>query len=129
MFWTVSADAHARDASGSSAGIGGRWLDASTVRRVAGVDGAAAIRTRGNAQVGPFKAAPYFEPLAARFHMFNTYVLATRSLAQRALGEGVTRCGVISRGCTLRCHQSPSTMRGKASSYTKALCFGVFVFL
>ena len=40
-----------------AAGVGGRWLDASAVRHVAGFDGAAAIRTRGNAQVDPFKAA------------------------------------------------------------------------
>jgi glycine/D-amino acid oxidase-like deaminating enzyme len=37
-------------------GFGGRWLDAAALKRATGIDGHAAIRTRGNAQVDPCKA-------------------------------------------------------------------------
>jgi glycine/D-amino acid oxidase-like deaminating enzyme len=40
----------------SGAGIGGRWLDAAAVARVAGFDAPGGIRTHGNAQVDPFAA-------------------------------------------------------------------------
>jgi glycine/D-amino acid oxidase-like deaminating enzyme len=39
-----------------AAGIGGRWLDRAAVRRVAGLDAAAAIQTSGDAQIDPFRA-------------------------------------------------------------------------
>ena len=39
-----------------SAGFGGRWLDTRAVRRAIGFDAAGAVRTRGNAQVDPFRA-------------------------------------------------------------------------
>lgn len=39
-----------------AAGIGGRWLDASGLRRATGIEGAGAIRTHGNAQVDPYLA-------------------------------------------------------------------------
>lgn len=125
------------------AGIEGRWLNRTTLHRVAGIDGAAAIRTPGNAQVNPYKACvgllraaadrgalifeksavrsikasrdgvivktaraairadrvviatgyatPYFKPLAARFRMLNTYVVATRRMTpaeRRRIGLG-----------------------------------------
>jgi glycine/D-amino acid oxidase-like deaminating enzyme len=39
-----------------AAGLGGRWLEPPAVRRAIGLDAPGAIRTRGNAQVDPFKA-------------------------------------------------------------------------
>jgi glycine/D-amino acid oxidase-like deaminating enzyme len=56
-------DEHRRRAA---AGVGGRWLDAAAVRRVAGFDAPAAIRTRGNAQVDPFAACAGLMRAAAR---------------------------------------------------------------
>jgi glycine/D-amino acid oxidase-like deaminating enzyme len=38
------------------AGIPGRWLDRAALRRATGIAGAGAIRTRGNAQVDPYRA-------------------------------------------------------------------------
>ena len=125
------------------AGIEGRWLNRTALQRVTGIDGAAAIRTPGNAQVDPYKACvgllraaadrgalifekspvrsiktsrdgvtvktaraaihadrvviatgyatPYFKPLAARFRMLNTYVVATRRMTpaeRRRIGLG-----------------------------------------
>jgi glycine/D-amino acid oxidase-like deaminating enzyme len=40
----------------TAAGLGGRWLEEAAVRRVAGLDSPAAIRTTGNAQVDPYQA-------------------------------------------------------------------------
>jgi glycine/D-amino acid oxidase-like deaminating enzyme len=40
----------------TEAGVRGLWLDRAAVRRTLGFDAAAAIRTRGNAQVNPYKA-------------------------------------------------------------------------
>jgi glycine/D-amino acid oxidase-like deaminating enzyme len=39
-----------------AAGFDARWLEGTALRRVVGFDAAGAIRTRGNAQVDPFKA-------------------------------------------------------------------------
>jgi glycine/D-amino acid oxidase-like deaminating enzyme len=110
-------------------GLGGRWLDAAALKRATGIDGPAGIRTRGNAQVDPYKACigllraaeqhggrvfeesvvgrintdkryvelrtrsgtlradtvviatgyatPEFKPLAGRFRLVHTYVVAT----------------------------------------------------
>ena len=125
-------------------GLGGRWLDAAALKRATGIDGQAGIRTRGNAQVDPFKACigllhaaerlgarvfeksvvrriddraaagsqirtrggtlrantvvvatgyatPEFKPLAGRFRMFHTYVVATGRIPaamRRRLGLG-----------------------------------------
>jgi glycine/D-amino acid oxidase-like deaminating enzyme len=114
------------------AGLRAAWLEGAPLRRILGFDAAAAIRTRGNAQVDPYRACiglmraavkggaqiferspvtsirpskrdvvvrcahgtvrasraiiatgyatPYFKPLAARFRMLTTYVVATRRL-------------------------------------------------
>jgi glycine/D-amino acid oxidase-like deaminating enzyme len=39
------------------AGLAGRWMDPSALRRLTGIDGAGAIRTSGNAQVNPYLAS------------------------------------------------------------------------
>ena len=39
-----------------AAGFGGRWLAARALQRVTGIDGAAGIRSRGNAQFDPYRA-------------------------------------------------------------------------
>ena len=122
-----------------AAGIQAAWLDAPRLRRITGIPGAGAIRTRGNAQVDPYKAClgllraaqrrgahiferspvrrietsgpgvtvitaagtiragrviiatgyatPEFKPLAARFRMMHTYVIATERLAARARAD------------------------------------------
>ena len=41
----------------TEAGIRGRWLEGAALRRTLGFDAAGAIRTRGNAQVDPYKAS------------------------------------------------------------------------
>jgi glycine/D-amino acid oxidase-like deaminating enzyme len=41
----------------TDAGVRGRWLDGAVLRRTLGFDAVAAIRTRGNAQVDPYKAS------------------------------------------------------------------------
>jgi glycine/D-amino acid oxidase-like deaminating enzyme len=125
------------------AGFPARWLDAAGVHRMAGIDAAGAIVTRGNAQVDPYEACvalargarsagavlyerspvtriagtrhgvtislasgeiaadwavvatgyatPEFKPLAGRFRMLNTYVIATPRLSveqSQAMGLG-----------------------------------------
>ena len=125
------------------AGLAGTWLDSSALRRASGIDGAGAIRTRGNAQLNPLQACVglidaaahggaaiferstinrirqrkdgvrlyspkgtidarkvviatgyatrYFRPLAGRFRLRHTYVLATNPIgsgARRRLGMG-----------------------------------------
>lgn len=127
----------------TKAAVGGTWLDRARLRAGTGIDGVAGIRTRGNAQVDPYRccigllaaaetqgamifersavraidagrqhatvrtthgsiradrvivatgyATPYFEPLRARFKMFQTYVAVTRALTaaeRRAVGVG-----------------------------------------
>jgi glycine/D-amino acid oxidase-like deaminating enzyme len=116
-----------------AAGFDGDWLTPGALRRLTGVPGRAAIRTRGNAQFNPFKACHglmhvaamtgadiyerspvtrihqardrvrvhtrsghieasrvviatgyatrHFRPLAGRFRMYHTYVLATPPLS------------------------------------------------
>jgi glycine/D-amino acid oxidase-like deaminating enzyme len=126
-----------------TAGFKSEWLDAAALQRATGIDGAAAIRTRGNAQLNPLLAChgllgtavrmgghvferstvnrirrigdgvrlysqhgtvdarqvviatgyatKYFRPLAGRFKMRHTYVLATEPIdrrIQRRLGLG-----------------------------------------
>jgi glycine/D-amino acid oxidase-like deaminating enzyme len=39
-----------------AAGVGGRWLDGPELRRITGISGAAAIRSRDNAQLNPYRA-------------------------------------------------------------------------
>ena len=125
------------------AGIQGQWLTAERVRRLAGIDAAGGLLTRGNAQVDPYGAClafaraaqragaslheqtrartirqrnggveidtgraritastvvvatgyatPDFRPLAGRFHLSNTYVVATPRLEEavrQAIGLG-----------------------------------------
>jgi glycine/D-amino acid oxidase-like deaminating enzyme len=124
-------------------GFGGRWLDAAALKRATGIEGQAAIRTRGNAQVDPCKACigllraaerqgarvfeesavrridtgrrqvelhtrggtlrantvviatgyatPEFKPLAGRFRLLHTYVVATARIpaaTRRQIGLG-----------------------------------------
>ena len=120
------------------AGFDGQWLSPGQLRRMTGIPGRAAIRTRGSAQFDPYRAClgvlraaaasgatifeqtpvrridaerdrvrihtrngridarhvviatgyatPHFRPLAGRFRMYRTYVLATESVnaSQRA---------------------------------------------
>jgi len=49
-----------------AAGLDVRWLEGAGLRRIVGFDAAAAIRTRGNAQVDPFKACVGLMRAAAR---------------------------------------------------------------
>ena len=49
-----------------AAGFGGRWLDGLQLEEETGIDAAAAIRTRGNAQVDPYAACAGFMHAAAR---------------------------------------------------------------
>ena len=125
------------------AGLSGEWLDAASLRRASGIQGAGAIRSTGNAQLDPLRACiglidaaarrgaaiferstinrirqitggvrlyssqgtidatqvviatgyatRYFRPLAGRFRMRHTYVLATNPIglpARRRLGLG-----------------------------------------
>ena len=125
------------------AGFGGAWLDAAALHRATGIEGRAAIRTSGNAQLNPLLAChgllgaavrlgahvferstvnrirrigdgvrlyskhgtidarqaviatgyatKYFRPLAGRFKMRHTYVLATEPIGwrlRRRLGLG-----------------------------------------
>ena len=49
-----------------AAGLDVRWLEGAALRRIVGFDAAAAIRTRGNAQVDPFKACIGLMRAAAR---------------------------------------------------------------
>jgi glycine/D-amino acid oxidase-like deaminating enzyme len=125
------------------AGFDGAWLDAAALHRATGIQGAAAIRTSGNAQLNPLRAChgllaaavrmgadvferstinrirrigdgvrlysthgtidarraviatgyatKYFRPLAGRFKMRHTYVLATEPIGwriRRQLGLG-----------------------------------------
>jgi glycine/D-amino acid oxidase-like deaminating enzyme len=124
-------------------GFGGRWLDAAALKGATGIDGHAGIRTRGNAQVDPYKgcigllraaerhgarvfeascvrridtgtrqveirtrsgtlrantvvvatgyATREFKPLAGRFRLLHTYVVATApipAVIRRRLGLG-----------------------------------------
>lgn len=124
-------------------GFGGHWLTSQALRRLTGVPGLGAIRTRGNAQFDPFRAChglmraaaaagadvfersavtrivrtrdgvrvytrsgrvdasrvviatgyatKQFRPLAGRFRMYHTYVLATpplRAAERRRVGIG-----------------------------------------
>ena len=124
-----------------TAGLSGAWLDKTALARASGIDGAGAIRTRGNAQLNPLQACAglidaavrrgaaiferstinrirrieggvrlysskgtidarhvviatgyatrHFRPLAGRFRLRHTYVLATNPLgfiARRRLG-------------------------------------------
>ena len=126
-----------------ASGFGGRWLDATALRRATGIAGAAGIRTSGNAQLDPYRAClgllwsaqqhgaqifersnvrrvettstgvnvrtrqgviaatqaiiatgyatAVFKPLAGRFRLTHTYVLATEPLdarVRRELGLG-----------------------------------------
>ena len=48
------------------AGFAGTWLDAAALRRATGIDGAGAIRTKGNAQLNPLKACVGLLDTAAR---------------------------------------------------------------
>jgi glycine/D-amino acid oxidase-like deaminating enzyme len=118
-----------------AAGLGGRWLDAAALGRATGIEGAAGIRTGGNAQLDPYRAClgllasaqergarifehsparrirktptgvvvdtrdgsitarraiiatgyatAAFKPMAGRFRMTHTYVLATAPIAAR----------------------------------------------
>jgi glycine/D-amino acid oxidase-like deaminating enzyme len=125
------------------AGLSSRWLDRSALRRLTGISGAGAIRSRGNAQVDPYRACvgllraaerrgariferspvrrikadsrsalvvtrsgtvradrvviatgyatPEFKPLAGRFRMMHTYVVATNPIdaaARAGIGLG-----------------------------------------
>jgi len=56
-----------------AAGLGVQWLEGAALERVVGFDAAAAIRTRGNAQVDPFKACAGLMAAAARTgaHVFE----------------------------------------------------------
>jgi len=56
-----------------AAGLGVQWLEGAALERVVGFDAAAAIRTRGNAQVDPFKACAGLMAAAARAgaHVFE----------------------------------------------------------
>jgi glycine/D-amino acid oxidase-like deaminating enzyme len=117
------------------AGFGGRWLGPEALQRITGIDGAAGIRSRGNAQFDPYRAClglvraaeedgalifersavrrikktktgvaavtahgtvfarqaviatgyatPEFKPLAGRFAMKHTYVLASQRITTR----------------------------------------------
>jgi glycine/D-amino acid oxidase-like deaminating enzyme len=47
---------HAEHRRRRAAGVGGRWLGALALRQTTGIAGAAAIRTRGNAQLDPYRA-------------------------------------------------------------------------
>jgi glycine/D-amino acid oxidase-like deaminating enzyme len=49
----------------AAAGLGGRWLGEAAVRRTAGLDSTAAIRTTGNAQADPYQACLGFLRVAA----------------------------------------------------------------
>jgi glycine/D-amino acid oxidase-like deaminating enzyme len=49
----------------TAAGLGGRWLEEAAVRRLTGLDSAAAIRTTGNAQADPYRACLGFLRVAA----------------------------------------------------------------
>ena len=124
-----------------TAGLSGVWLDKTALARASGIDGAGAIRTRGNAQLNPLQACAglidaaarrgaaiferstinrirrikagvrlysskgtidarhvviatgyatrYFRPLAGRFRLRHTYVLATNPIGfidRRRLG-------------------------------------------
>ena len=121
------------------AGLACRWLDATPLRRLTGIDGAGAIQTAGNAQVDPYRACtgllhaaaargarifersaverieadrrgatlfaggaavrcsriviatgfatPFLEPLASRFRMLLTYVVATQRIPARLRRE------------------------------------------
>jgi glycine/D-amino acid oxidase-like deaminating enzyme len=48
-----------------AAGIRGQWLDRDAIARAAGMDASGAIRTRGNAQVNPYRACIGFADAAA----------------------------------------------------------------
>ncbi|HEV8345802.1 MAG TPA: hypothetical protein VGQ16_04480 [Vicinamibacterales bacterium] len=48
-----------------AAGFGGRWLDGRRLSMATGIHAAAAIRTRGNAQVDPYEACAGFMHAAA----------------------------------------------------------------
>jgi glycine/D-amino acid oxidase-like deaminating enzyme len=133
VYWTCdrsrSADLRRELERRHAAGLAGRWLSPAALKREAGIDGAGAILTRGNAQMDPYRAClglaararaagarlsehsparrvtgdrrgvrieldrgevradwaviatgyatTEFKPLAGRFRMSNTYVIAT----------------------------------------------------
>ena len=69
------------------AGFAGTWLDAAALRRATGIDGAGAIRTKGNAQLNPLKACVGLLDTAAR----RGADIFERSTINRirSVGEGV----------------------------------------
>jgi glycine/D-amino acid oxidase-like deaminating enzyme len=137
VYWTgdraVASDLRREVSRRRRAGIHATWLSSTALRRATGIQGAAGIMTRGNAQLDPYKAClgvalragkagarvfehspvkrvtggrtcvrlaldageivadwaivatgfatPEFKPLAGRFRMTNTYVIATPPIA------------------------------------------------
>jgi glycine/D-amino acid oxidase-like deaminating enzyme len=88
IYFTLDEDAgdlRLEHRSRQQSGISSRWLDAANLRRVAGITGAGAIRTQGNAQVDPYRACLGFLNAAERFGA----TIYERSFAGRAeLGRG-----------------------------------------
>ena len=126
-------------AARTKAGFKGQWLSPGQLRRITGIPGRGAVRTRGSVQFDPYRAClgvlraagaagarifersavtridsrrdgvrvrtrhgvvdakrvviatgyatPYFRPLAERFRMYRTYVLATEPLEAAARAE------------------------------------------
>jgi glycine/D-amino acid oxidase-like deaminating enzyme len=80
------------------AGFGGRWLNAAQLDEAAGLKGAGAIRTHGNAQFDPYKACLGFARAAVErgAQVFErTQVAGTRAIGNSRLGAGTQ--GVVLR--------------------------------
>jgi glycine/D-amino acid oxidase-like deaminating enzyme len=79
-----------------AAGFGGRWLDARALRRAAGISGSAAIRTRGNAQLDPFRACLGLLRAAERNGAYLFEHSAVHRIERTPAGvRAVTRHGTI----------------------------------
>jgi glycine/D-amino acid oxidase-like deaminating enzyme len=74
----------------------GEWLDRAALRRATGIDGAAAIRTAGNAQVDPYKACTGLLRAAAKMGVD----IFERSRVVRIDGRG-TQARVVTEGGTV----------------------------
>jgi glycine/D-amino acid oxidase-like deaminating enzyme len=77
--------------------LGGRWLSAAALKRATGIDGQAGIRTRGNAQVDPYKACVGL--LRAAEHLGAR--VFERSVVRR-IDTGKRQVEIKTRGGTLR---------------------------
>jgi glycine/D-amino acid oxidase-like deaminating enzyme len=79
----------------TAAGLGGRWLEAAVMRRIAGLDSTAATRTTGNAQADPYLACLGFLRAAAarEARLYERSPVEKRAVVSRCHGHDGARPG------------------------------------